>query len=139
LGTGEVGTESGPVDCPDCGGSGILPHPHVAVEWRVRDIERHHISGNHASSNDAVASDLRWLIAELRRARTALTEIAALADDAGDAERHDRSRSAPALRERRNDAFFHRRQVRQRGLQHLYPQLQLRLRHRGARRRISAE
>jgi hypothetical protein len=81
LGTGEVGTESGPVDCPDCGGSGILPHPHVAVEWRVRDIERHH-----ASRNDAVASDLRWLIAELRRARTALTEIAALADDAGESE-----------------------------------------------------
>jgi hypothetical protein len=91
LGTGEVGTESGPVDCPDCGGSGILPHPHVAVEWRVRDIERHHIAGNDASRNDAsrndaVANDLRWLIAELRRARTALTEIAALADDAGDSE-----------------------------------------------------
>src|SRR5689334_12349373 len=86
LGTGEVGTESGPVDCPDCGGSGILPHPHVAVEWRMRDIERHHISGKDASHNDAVGSDLRWLIAELRRARTALTEIAALADDAGDSD-----------------------------------------------------
>lgn len=47
----------------------------------MRDIERHH-----ASHGDAVASDLRWLIAELRRARTALTEIAALADDAGDSE-----------------------------------------------------
>ncbi|HTV22679.1 MAG TPA: hypothetical protein VMG12_28515 [Polyangiaceae bacterium] len=81
LGTGEVGTESGPVDCPDCGGSGILPHPHVAVEWRVRDIER-----LHAARTDAVSGDLRWLIAELRRARTALTEIAALADDAGETE-----------------------------------------------------
>jgi len=81
LGTGEVGTESGPVDCPDCGGSGILPHPHVAVEWRARDIER-----LHASSNDSVAKDLRWLIAELRRARSALTDIAALADDAGDSD-----------------------------------------------------
>ena len=79
LGTGEVGTEGGSVDCPDCGGSGILPHPHVAVEWRVRDIER-----LHATRNDAIAGDLRWLIAEVRRARTALTEIAALADDAGD-------------------------------------------------------
>jgi hypothetical protein len=86
LGTGEVGTESGPVDCPDCGGSGILPHPHVAVEWRMRDIERHHILGKDASRADPVAGDLRWLIAELRRARTALTEIAALADDAGDSE-----------------------------------------------------
>lgn len=81
LGTGEVGTEIGPVDCPDCGGSGILPHPHVAVEWRVRDIER-----LHAARNDAVASDLRWLIAELRRARTALTDIAALVDDAGESD-----------------------------------------------------
>lgn len=79
LGTGEVGTEGGPVDCPDCGGSGILPHPHVAVEWRLRDIER-----LHATRDDAIAGDLRWLIAEVRRARTALTEIAALADDAGD-------------------------------------------------------
>jgi hypothetical protein len=32
------------------------------------------------------ASDLRWLIAELRRARTALTEITSLAEDAGDSE-----------------------------------------------------
>jgi hypothetical protein len=81
LGTGEVGTESGPVDCPDCGGAGVLPHPLVAVEWRIRDIER-----THAAARDAGANDLRWLIAELRRARTALTEIATLAADAGDSE-----------------------------------------------------
>lgn len=81
LGTGEVGTEAGPVDCPDCGGSGDLPDPHVAIEWRVRDIER-----THASTRDAVSGDLRWLIAELRRARTALTEIASLAQDAGDSD-----------------------------------------------------
>jgi hypothetical protein len=79
LGTGEVGTEVGPVDCPDCGGSGTLPHPNVLVEWRARDIEQERALGS-----DAVASDFRWLIAELRRARTALTEIASLADDAGD-------------------------------------------------------
>lgn len=69
------------MDCPDCGGSGVLPHPSVLVEWRVRDIER--ASG--AGSDDA-ASDIRWLIAELRRARTALTEIATLAEDLGDSE-----------------------------------------------------
>jgi hypothetical protein len=80
-GSGEVGTEAGPVDCPDCGGSGVLPHPSVLVEWRVRDIERARAAGS-----DAAASDIRWLIAELRRARTALTEIASLAEDAGDSE-----------------------------------------------------
>jgi hypothetical protein len=81
LGTGEVGTEAGPVDCPDCGGSGTLPHPHVAIEWRVRDIER-----KHATAHDSVSGDLRWLIAELRRARTALTEIASLGEEAGDSD-----------------------------------------------------
>ena len=77
-----MGTEVGPVDCPDCGGSGALPHPAVMVEWRVRDIERRYA----AAQEDGMAGDMRWLIAELRRARTALTEIAALADDAGDTE-----------------------------------------------------
>jgi hypothetical protein len=80
-GTGEVGTEVGPVDCPDCGGSGLLPHPYVLVEWRVRDIEKARAGGS-----DATASDIRWLIAELRRARTALTQIASLGEDAGDSE-----------------------------------------------------
>lgn len=81
LGTGEVGTEVGPVDCPDCGGAGALPHPAVMVEWRVRDIER-----RYASRDESMTQDMRWLIAELRRARTALTEIAALAEDVGDGE-----------------------------------------------------
>lgn len=81
AGSGEVGTEVGPVDCPDCGGSGSLPHPYVLVEWRVRDIEKARAGGS-----DAVASDIRWLIAELRRARGALTQIASLGADAGDSE-----------------------------------------------------
>lgn len=81
AGTGEVGTEAGVVDCPDCGGSGALPHPNVLVEWRVRDIEKARAAGT-----DETASDIRWLIAELRRSRTALTEIAALAEDAGSSE-----------------------------------------------------
>lgn len=80
-GTGAIGTEVGLVDCPDCGGSGVLPHPNVLVEWRARDIEQ-----TRAAGDDAIASDFRWLIAELRRARTALTEIASLADDAGDSD-----------------------------------------------------
>ena len=81
LGTGEVGTEVGPVDCPDCGGAGALPHPAVMVEWRVRDIER-----RYDGREDSATQDMRWLIAELRRARTALTELASLAEDSGDSE-----------------------------------------------------
>jgi hypothetical protein len=81
LGTGEVGTEVGPVDCPDCGGAGALPHPAVMVEWRVRDIER-----RYEARNESMAQDMRWLIAELRRARTALTDLASLAEDAGESE-----------------------------------------------------
>jgi predicted nucleic acid-binding Zn-ribbon protein len=80
-GTGEVGTEVGVVDCPDCGGSGVLAHPNVLVEWRARDIEKARAAGS-----DSAASDFRWLIAELRRARTALTEIASLAEDMGESE-----------------------------------------------------
>ena len=81
LGTGEVGTEVGPVDCPDCGGAGALPHPAVVVEWRVRDIERRYVG-----RDDGVTQDIRWLIAELRRARTALTELASLAEDSAGSE-----------------------------------------------------
>ena len=39
-GTGEVGSEFGMGQCPDCGGAGYLPSQHVLVEWRARDIER---------------------------------------------------------------------------------------------------
>jgi hypothetical protein len=79
YGSGEIGTESGPADCPDCGGSGQLPSPDTLIEWRARDIER-----AYASRGDATTMDVRWLIAELRRARGALTEIVALAQDASD-------------------------------------------------------
>jgi hypothetical protein len=79
LGTGETPTDYGVVDCPDCGGSGVLPTRNVLVEWRVRDIER-------ALTNERPISpeDLRWLMAELRNARSALTDIIALAHDAND-------------------------------------------------------
>jgi hypothetical protein len=90
-GTGELGTDAGVVDCPDCGGSGLLPHPHTLVEWRMRDIERHYGSRHYGSrhdnsrhegaSHEAVAADVRWLVSEVRRAREALTEIVALAQD----------------------------------------------------------
>lgn len=58
-----------------------MPHPHTLAEWRMRDIER-----EHGASHEAVAADVRWLVAELRRARSALTEIIALAQDGDVAE-----------------------------------------------------
>ena len=77
--TGEFPTDYGPVDCPDCGGSGFLPPRSVLVEWRARDIERCLGRGVHPE-----AGDVRWLLNELREARTALTEVVALAHDARD-------------------------------------------------------
>lgn len=75
-GTGEMGMEAGVVACPDCGGEGTLPSPGTLVEWRLRDIER-----VRTQTSGPEATDFRWLIAELRRAREALTEIVALAQD----------------------------------------------------------
>jgi hypothetical protein len=79
IGSGEVGSEFGPASCPDCGGAGFLPSPHVLVEWRARDIEL----GSGTGTN-AAARDVRWLLAELRRARDALNEINALANELDD-------------------------------------------------------
>lgn len=79
MGTGEAPTDYGVVDCPDCGGAGVLPTRGVLVEWRARDIERA-LNADRAVS----AEDVRWLVAELRAARTSLTEIIALAHDAND-------------------------------------------------------
>lgn len=77
LGSGETPTDYGLVDCPDCGGSGVLPPRSVLVEWRARDIERALAKGSAVTPEHA-----RWLLAELRSARRALTEIIALAHDA---------------------------------------------------------
>lgn len=79
LGSGETPTDYGLVDCPDCGGSGVLPHRSVLVEWRARDIERALSKGAAITPEHA-----RWLLAELRSARNALTEIIALAHDTED-------------------------------------------------------
>jgi hypothetical protein len=47
------------------------------VDWRARDIERALICGAPVEGEH-----VRWLIAELRRARDALTQVIALAHDA---------------------------------------------------------
>jgi hypothetical protein len=82
YGTGEAVSSAGPSDCPDCGGSGILPSRGVLVEWRARDVERAHARGD-----DEAAVHVRWLLAELRNARRALNEIIALAHDVDDDDR----------------------------------------------------
>lgn len=65
----------------------MLPTQNVLVEWRAREIERLLCSGD-----DQVAHDVRWLIFELRRARSALTQLLVLTEEL-DA---DASVSAPA-------------------------------------------
>lgn len=77
--SGEIPTDFGPADCPDCGGAGTLPSKSTLVEWRARDIER-----ALATTPGATASDLTWLISELRAARGALNEVIALAHDIED-------------------------------------------------------
>lgn len=79
LGSGETPTDYGMVDCPDCGGAGFLPSRNVLVEWRARDIERALSRGRTAENED-----VRWLLAELRRARDALNEINSLANELDD-------------------------------------------------------
>lgn len=81
FGTGEIGTEVGAGACPDCGGSGELPDTSVLVEWRARDIEAHHMKSPVADSPDVL-----WLIAELRRTRTALSEVLSLTSELEESE-----------------------------------------------------
>jgi hypothetical protein len=51
----------------------------VLVDWRSRDLER-----GIAAGRPVAAPDVTWLLAELRQARSALTEIVALAHDLED-------------------------------------------------------
>jgi hypothetical protein len=51
------------------------------VDWRARDIDRAATEGKALSTEDA-----RWLISELRNARSALTQIIALAHDIDDSD-----------------------------------------------------
>jgi len=79
AGTGELPTDYGVVDCPDCGGAGYLPSRAVLTDWRARDLAR-----NLSEERPLGHQDARWLLAELRGARDALTEIIALAHDVRD-------------------------------------------------------
>jgi hypothetical protein len=79
LGSGEIASHLGPLECPDCGGTGTLPPKSVLVEWRSRDIERALGSGVKIHPGD-----IRFLLAELAAARKALVEVVALAHDIED-------------------------------------------------------
>jgi hypothetical protein len=57
----------------------VLPTNNVLVEWRASEIERLHGMGQ-----DQIAQDVRWLLFEMRRGRTALTKLLALAEELGD-------------------------------------------------------
>lgn len=75
-GGGEIGTDYGPVTCPDCFGEGRQLGSLERIEWRLRDIERNHKSGTHGCE-----PDVHWLIHELRRSREALVHILARCQD----------------------------------------------------------
>jgi hypothetical protein len=79
LGEGEIGTENGPVSCPDCFGEGRPIALAERAEWRMRDIERAHGDDTHGC-----ARDMRWLMFELRRSREALQQILARCQDEED-------------------------------------------------------
>ena len=81
YGTGELGSESGPERCPDCGGAGYLPSPGILIEWRSRDIER-----AYETQASGARDDIHWLAAELRKARSALLSIYALSAEGDDTE-----------------------------------------------------
>jgi len=76
LGEGEIGTENGPLSCPDCFGEGRRLPLAERVEWRMRDIERAHRGDLHGC-----ARDMSWLVFELRRSREALQRIMARCQD----------------------------------------------------------
>lgn len=69
-GAGELGTDNGPIVCPDCFGDGRQLDSLARIEWRLRDIERAHETTSHGCE-----ADMRWLVFELRRSREALLRI----------------------------------------------------------------
>lgn len=75
-GSGEIPSDSGMLDCPDCGGIGEQPPHATRVEWRARDILRSVQAGRAAG-----ARDVEWLLSQLEGARFALTQILSLAQE----------------------------------------------------------
>lgn len=76
YGAGETVSENGPVACPDCFGEGQALSRGTKLEWRLRDIER-----AYQGSEREAATDVVWLVHELRRSREALLRVLARCQD----------------------------------------------------------
>ncbi len=79
FGTGEIVTEAGATDCPDCAGQGVMPTRDVLTELRVSELSR-----RYSRDGSEAADDVRWLLGEVARARTSLRKVVALAMDGRD-------------------------------------------------------
>lgn len=66
-------------DCGDCHGTGQLASAASVVEERLRRIE-----GSASRVDGELQEDLRWLIFEARKGRSALIQILAAAQDLDD-------------------------------------------------------
>src|SRR5690606_10590851 len=78
LGTGEVSSERGLARCDDCDGSGKIGTTFDRNEQRMRQIE-----AKVSRLGGETEQDVRWLIGELRRARSSLLSIMSLAQEGG--------------------------------------------------------
>lgn len=79
FGTGEIVTEAGAADCPDCAGQGVMPTRDVLTDLRVSELSR-----KYSREGSEAADDIRWLLVEVSRARTSLRKVVALAMDGRD-------------------------------------------------------
>jgi hypothetical protein len=95
YGTGEIAVDGPPETCPDCFGEGRALSPGTKLEWRLRALE----SAYRESRNEA-ASDVLWMVSELRQARESLLRIFARCQDAEDSDALARE-----VRKEANDAL----------------------------------
>jgi hypothetical protein len=79
-GEGVTGSESGPLTCVDCAGTGRLPSGLVRTEWRLRELER-----IYAATSGESGQDIQWLIHQVRRSHHALLQILAASADLDEA------------------------------------------------------
>jgi hypothetical protein len=77
YGTGETVADGAPEVCSDCFGEGRALSRGTKLEWRLRAIEN-----AYRSSPRETATDVMWLVSELRMSREALVRILARCQDA---------------------------------------------------------
>jgi hypothetical protein len=76
LGGGEVSSERGLANCPDCDGTGKIGDIFRRTEHRLREVEK-----KVARQDGEAATDVRWLITELRMCRDSLLKVMTAAQD----------------------------------------------------------